>query len=119
MFRRFDVLAARNLLHLQARLTNLETQLKSYDGEDRKVIRESSYVSGDGELKPSGLAWDILLAAKHWKSFERRAIGGNGTGVASGVDERQRSRMETVLEIEKVLKRYGKHSSNSKSHVET
>ncbi|KAF4630763.1 hypothetical protein G7Y89_g7374 [Cudoniella acicularis] len=113
LFRRFDVLGARNLLYLQARLCLLEAKLEKYDEEDIKIIKENSEVDGEKGMKPSGpesLAWDILLAAKDWGVFESRArkeapnaenSSKNGDG-----DGRHSKRMDTVIEIQEALKQY-------------
>jgi hypothetical protein len=53
IFRRFGKLAARNLLHLQARLIALEHEVDQLDDEARK--------SSDFEAKQSSRRWETLM----------------------------------------------------------
>lgn len=129
LFPRFDTLGARNLLYLQAELLALEEQLQEYDEEDRRFVEKNSTRTVEGQLMPNGPALEVLLAAKDFKSFARRAkvpeyeywleneierprTGGSesdsqSSGKATvGKDNRQRQKMLTVLKIREVLKEY-------------
>ena len=79
VYRRFDRLAARNLLYQQSRLQQLEKKQQSLDDEDLQ----------NGDL-------DSKRAATCWEEFEALAK----------VRERERERMETAEEIEKHLRAY-------------
>jgi len=128
LFSRFDTLGARNLLYLQLELFALEEQLQEYDEEDRKILKKNSTLDTDGKLVPDGPAWEILLPAKDWQSFVRRApteenkywnekplpgpqpgaLEKNETPVkpAKLKDDRQHRKMLTILRIREVLKQY-------------
>ncbi|KAH9216090.1 hypothetical protein DL95DRAFT_460634 [Leptodontidium sp. 2 PMI_412] len=129
LFRRFDTLGARNLLYLQAELLALEEKLQEYDEEERRFVEENSTRMVEGQLMPNGPAWEVLLAAKDFKSFARRAkvpeheywleneIERPGTGgtesdsrssgkATVGKDNRQRRKLLAVLKIRDVLKEY-------------
>jgi hypothetical protein len=113
LFRRFDVLGARNLLYLQARLVLLEAKLEKYDEEDRQIVKDNSEVDDKRGIKPSGSespAWEILLAAKDWGFFESRAAketqDGENSGKNGDGEGRHRRRMNTVIEIQEALKQY-------------
>ena len=79
IYRRFDRLAARNLLYLQSRLVQLEATQDRYDSEDL----------GDGDLQAK-------RAATSWEDFD----------ALSAVREREKRRMETAEAIQKTLKDY-------------
>jgi hypothetical protein len=83
IFRKFDELTARNLLHLQSQVIVLEAKLKKYDEESRD----------NEELNKSLLAWE---------TFERRANDGNYP--------EETDRMELVKEIQVKLKDYRQSS---------
>ncbi|KAG4436820.1 hypothetical protein IFR05_007710 [Cadophora sp. M221] len=129
LFRRFDTLGARNLLYLQAELLALEEQLQEYDEEDRRFVEKNSTRKAERQLMPNGPAWEVLLAAKDFKSFARRAkvlehefwleneVGRPETGGSESdsqfsskatvrKDDRQQRKMLTVLKIREVLKEY-------------
>ncbi|KAH7342604.1 hypothetical protein BKA65DRAFT_478476 [Rhexocercosporidium sp. MPI-PUGE-AT-0058] len=132
LFRRFDTLGARNLLYLQAELLALEEQLQEYDEEDRIFVEKNSTREAEGQLMPNGPAWEVLPAAKDFKSFARRAkvlehqywleietersgtesneldsqFSGKGIVGMVGKDDRQRRKMLTILKIREVLKEY-------------
>ena len=82
VFRRFDKLAARNLLYLQSELAVLETEQEAFDAQDSDILN-------DLETKE---------CAMNWEKFKAEAENqGN---------ERQRKRMELTLKIRKKLKEY-------------
>jgi hypothetical protein len=83
VFRRFDRLAARNLLYLQSELAELEA--KHYDAEDQSIE------FGDA---------DAQECAKSWESFRDAAEDVNNA--------RQSSRMKLVKQIRLKLKEYRK-----------
>ena len=80
VFRRFDRLSARNLLHLQSQLIELERRL---DGLDRETAQ-----SGDLELKQS---------VRRWETFEANAAQGR---------QQEVERTELNHKIEKTLRKY-------------
>jgi len=88
LFRRFDVLGARNLLYLQGELLCLEAQLAQFDREDKATAEDQSI--DDDE------AMQVLQAARDWESFCRHAQK----------DERQAKRMKLVLQIRSAMKEY-------------
>jgi hypothetical protein len=111
LFRRFDVLGARNLLYLQARLLGLEELLREYDEEDKAFIRRNCKVNEEKEITPSEAALDALQVAKDWATFSSRAkTDSSSNGLAK---DHYRKRMETVLEIQAVLKQYRTYISQT------
>jgi hypothetical protein len=82
VFKRFDKLAARNLLYLQSELAELQARQNEFDAQDR------SFEHGGREMKE---------CAMHWERFKEAAQGG---------DEKQKERMELVMEIRRKLKEY-------------
>jgi len=119
LVRRFDTLGARNLQYLQLELLALEEQLGEYDEDDRQFVKKNSTVNADGKLQPNGAAKEVLLPAKDWKSFVRRApmkenmYWNEDMSESSDVDReikirdvRQHRKMKTVLRIREVLKEY-------------
>lgn len=89
IFRRFDVLSARNLLLLQSELLELERLQRQYDDED---ARDS--------MQPD-LAKPINLASRDWSSFMNGVNDPN-----SPIQERLKKRMELTLAIRDKLKEY-------------
>ena len=79
IYRRFDRLAARNLLYLQARLQKLEAVQDKLDNEN--------LLNGDLEASK---------AASSWEDFEALAI----------TSEREKKRMEMADQIQVTLKAY-------------
>ena len=79
IFRRFDRIAARNLLHLQSKLQKLEAELDKLDAEVLHTAEENS-----------------KRAATSWEDFETLAK----------TEENERRRMETAEEMEKAVKAY-------------
>jgi hypothetical protein len=60
MFRRFKWLAARNILHMQARLTTFEQEIDELD--------KAAWQSKDKEINQSSRRWETLMtndACKH------------------------------------------------------
>lgn len=108
IFRRFDVLGARILLQLQAQLLLLEERLKSYDKEDKEFIQKHWKGNDVKEIRPPNVALDALLVAKDWAAFASRAKGGvhDGLGKNGREEDHYKKRMETVVEIQTVLKQY-------------
>jgi hypothetical protein len=109
LFRRFDVLGARNLLYLQARLLVLEELLKQYDDEDKDFIRRNCKINAEKEIIPSEAALEALQVAKDWTTFASRAekdihdddFSKNGRG-----KDHYKKRMDTISDIQTVLKQY-------------
>lgn len=84
IFRRFDRLAARNLLYLQSRLQKLESELDRYDAEDfhegdmlakRSLTSwedfEANANNRDWEKKRMDLAMDIQIALRNYRQWEQ------------------------------------------------
>ncbi|KAM0249351.1 hypothetical protein ACHAQJ_009112 [Trichoderma viride] len=80
MYRRFDELAARNLLYLQSELLVLEYQLNQLDKNDAN--------SSDMDLRDAIMTWETLV---------RQCNSGN---------EGARVRMDLVVEMRAKLKEY-------------
>ena len=81
IYRRFDRLSARNLLHLQAELSTLE---KKQDELDRLDLN-----SDDLDAKDKARNWDTLLAR-----------------AASGNDDEAKERVKVAKEIREKIKEY-------------
>ena len=79
IYRRFDRLMARNLLHLQSRVQKLEALQDKLDHEN--------LVDGDE---------DTVRAASSWEDFEELA----------GTSPRERKRMEIACQIQQAIKTY-------------
>lgn len=84
--RRFDRLAARNLLHLQSELAELEARQDAFDEED--------YLHGTTEQK------GVL---SNWREFCRKAAEAN--------NHREKERMDLALEIREKIKEYREYDS--------
>ena len=82
VFRRFDRLAARNILHLQSRLIALENEIDQLDDEARRT--------GDSETKQSLRRWETLM--KH----------------AENPNRPEKKRVAKLDELKEVLKEYCK-----------
>lgn len=80
IFKRFDELAARNLLYLQSQLAQLESQLGQFDQDDLR---------GDMDAKSR---------ARNWQKFS--------TAAAEHTNGREQSRMELIMQIRKIMKEY-------------
>lgn len=80
VFRRFDRLRARNLLHLQSGLIELESQLDTLD-------QQAAVPGVDHELKHSCRRWETLAENAHGR-------------------EDLRKRMDLVVQIEEKLEKY-------------
>jgi len=109
LFRRFDVLGARNLLYLQARLLVLEEVLKRYDDEDKDFIRKNCKINAEKEIIPSEAALEALQITKDWTTFVSRAekdIHGDDFSKNGRTKDHYRKRLDTILEIQTVLKQY-------------
>lgn len=84
MFRRFDRLSARNLLHLQSRLLELESKIDHLD---------------DASMDTSLRQWDILVAN-----------AAEGTSRADSQVQRDKLRMELYSQLEETLAKYRESS---------
>lgn len=93
IYRRFDRLSARSLLHLQSKLQKLEAVQDQLDAEIRSLTeRNSARPAEDWE----DFERDGARAATSWEDFETLAKTG----------ENERRRMETAEKIEKAIKAY-------------
>ncbi|OCK75096.1 hypothetical protein K432DRAFT_309310 [Lepidopterella palustris CBS 459.81] len=86
VFRRFDRLASRNLLYLQAEILDLEARLDEFDAADLEVAaaEESGWI-------------EVTLSARCWEVFAEKANLG---------EERESERMKLVLQIRERLAEY-------------
>jgi len=80
VFRKFDRLGARNILHLQSQLIALENELDQLDEEARR--------SNDFEARQSSRRWETLM--KH----------------ANDPNRPEKRRLEKMEELQKLLNRY-------------
>jgi hypothetical protein len=80
VFRRFDRLGARSILHLQAKLIDLERKIDRQDEQARK--------SNDRETRASSRRWETLM--EHGKDTSRK----------------EKNRVESLEELSAVLKQY-------------
>jgi hypothetical protein len=78
IYRRFDGLAARNILYLQSELAELEARQRIFDAED---------VNGSMLDK---------ACARNWSDFKRISLE----------DEKQKERMQLAMDIRRTLKEY-------------
>ena len=89
IYRRFDRLAARDLLYMQSELVELEAKQDAFDTEDLRGTLEDK----DG--------------ARSWQALKRRAT-------ESG-DTREKERLEVIQDIRKKLKDYSTLCFHQKS----
>lgn len=107
VFRRFDKLAARDLVYYQSQLSHLQAEQDEFDIQDRKDI--DSTESGREDRRDT-----IRDCVQDWKTFEDAASqGGSPTLTAqeptSGAAyESWKKRMDLALRIRKTLKDYRK-----------
>lgn len=88
IFRRFDRLAARDLLFYQSELAELQAQQDEYDREDSEAIAEFSD------------EWhEVRRSAQDWSTFKRSADDDLDDG-------RYRKRMQLAMRIRTTLKQY-------------
>ena len=88
LFRKFNVLGARNLLYLQAELQELEARLKRIDEEDMLEMTTTKDISERINIDRGARDWDFMT---------REAQDENG---------RQAKKMKIVLEIRRAMKEY-------------
>ena len=102
IFRRFDVLSARNLLLLQSELAELESLQRQYDDEDAR------------DSLQAGLAKPINIASRDWSSFNNGVTDPN-----SPIRERLQKRKDLVIAIRNKLKEYRTLNSSPSHHRST
>jgi hypothetical protein len=85
IFRRFDRLAARNILHLQAQLIALEHEIDELD--------EAARTSADFDARQSSRRWETLM--KH--------------ATAPDANRPEKKRVEKFTELNILLKEYCEH----------
>jgi len=88
VYRRFNRLAARNLLYLQAEILDLESRLKEFDAEDVEIANAE-----DDE----GDWMEVKLNARCWEVFRERAEQG---------EEKEKERMKLIRELRERLAEY-------------
>jgi hypothetical protein len=70
IFKRFDLVAARNLLYLQSELADLQAQQEELDGED---LRDARVVSDYQDLQKAGRDWSTSRQrSKNDPKFKKR-----------------------------------------------
>ncbi|OCK98222.1 uncharacterized protein K441DRAFT_482695, partial [Cenococcum geophilum 1.58] len=86
VYRRFDSLASRNLLYLQAEILDLEARLEELDTADLEVANaeESEWM-------------EVKLSARCWEAFVEKAESG---------EEREAERMRLIRQIRERLAEY-------------
>ena len=86
VYRRFDSLASRNLLYLQAEILDLEACLEELDAADLEVANaeESEWM-------------EVKLSARCWEAFVEKAESG---------EEREAKRMRLIRQIRERLAEY-------------
>lgn len=86
VYRRFDSLASRNLLYLQAEILDLEARLEELDAADLEVANaeESEWM-------------EVKLSARCWEAFAEKAESG---------EEREVERMRLIRQIRECLAEY-------------
>jgi hypothetical protein len=82
IYKRFDQLAARNLLYLQSELAYLEGKLQEYDAADVDAVGQQGF--------------EARRCARSWEHFER----------AKESNAAQRERWSTILRIRATLREY-------------
>ena len=87
VYKRFDKLAARDLLYYESQILELEALQEQYDREDAQDVKQ------DDEL-----ASQIRNSSRQWKSFEAAGDGQD--------DGRWSNRMKLAMEIRSILKSY-------------
>ncbi|KAF2735880.1 hypothetical protein EJ04DRAFT_434191 [Polyplosphaeria fusca] len=88
VYRRFNRLASRNLLYLQAEILDLESRLKEFDAEDLDIANAEDDSSDWMETK---------LNARCWEVFRERAEQGH---------EKSRERMKVIRELRERMGEY-------------
>ncbi|KAF2193950.1 hypothetical protein K469DRAFT_548266 [Zopfia rhizophila CBS 207.26] len=88
VYRRFNRLASRNLLYLQAEILDLEARLKEFDAEDLELA----------SAEEEGGDWmEVKLSARCWEVFRERAEQG---------EKREKERMGLIKELRERLAEY-------------
>jgi hypothetical protein len=93
IFKRFDRLAARNLLHLQSELARLQAKLDSLDEEAQKNNEEPSIVM---ERKQYLRNWDVFIMADEDSAWKKE-------------------RLDLLINIQEALKNYSKFARRPSS----
>ena len=95
VYKRFDKLAARDLLYYECELLELEALQDQYDREDALDARKTE--------NADDLRRRIRTNARDWVSFKHRA---KEEGTNNKNDERWKKRMDLAMEIRSTLKEY-------------
>lgn len=91
IFKSFTTFAARNLLHLQTELHQLEEQIKELDKKDQRILAESQDV-GEKET--------VRLIARSWEGIQELT--------SNREDSLQPSRKLLAKQMRNLTKEYGK-----------
>lgn len=96
VYKRFDKLAARDLLHYECELLELEARQDQYDREDA--------LDAEKQDSADDLQMRIRINARDWASFKHAAA----TDAAASGDKaaRWKKRMDLAMEIRSTLKEY-------------
>lgn len=86
IFRRFDTLTARSLLHRQSQIAILEAKLKKKDEEDSAVLSDP-----------------LVISAASWEDFENYSTDRD---IPEPLRHMLKERFDLALEIQKALKEY-------------
>ncbi|CAG9982110.1 unnamed protein product [Clonostachys byssicola] len=89
VYKRFDKLAARDLLYYECELLELEALQNQYDREDALDARKPD--------NADNLQWRIRTNARDWVSFKHRAAQEAEANDKS--DERWKKRMDLAMEV--------------------
>lgn len=87
VFQRFNRLATRNLLYLQAEMADIEARLNQFDADDLAVSRTSNMDE----------VFRVQTNAHCWESFRTRAENG---------DVQERARMDLILRLREAMAQY-------------
>lgn len=90
VYRKYDRLAARNLLYLEANVQWVEIELERLDEEDMKILDTSQNEVEKKRVEESARCWEALVIQA--KKKEERAI----------------RRMELIMKLRSAMKEYGK-----------
>lgn len=100
IYRRFDRLAARDLLYYQSELSRLQAIQDEYDVEDAKGVERSEQADSWHHIRCNARDWNTLRHAAE-KSPSAAAPPN-----ASSIEDGARKRVELAMEIRKTLKDY-------------
>ncbi len=89
VYRKYERLAARNLLYLEAEVQLIDMQLQEMDEVDIKILKESQDVGEKKRVEDSARCWDALV----WQ--------------AKNKEERAVKRLDLILRMRSAINKYG------------